>query len=101
MNNTTNGNDFPRLNINTEELRTEVEMLLAAAAEDKEHMGAVNWGDLGVMDIEYRLSMLRPQDGPHCMVIIEEADPGCRLPMFLYENWDRAKYPGVYFECEW
>lgn len=39
----TASNDFPRLNINTEELRTEVEMLLAAAGEDAENMGAVNW----------------------------------------------------------
>ena len=57
-------NDFPRLNINTEALRTEVERLLAMAGDDAENMGAVNWGDLGVADIEYRLSMLRPQDAP-------------------------------------
>lgn len=76
-------------------------MLLAAADEGAENMGAVNWGDLGVRDIQYRLSMLTPQDGPHCMVMIEEASPDCRLPTFLHDNLDQEKFPKVYFECEW
>lgn len=94
-------NDFPRININTEELLAAVEILLANAYANNADMGAVNWGDLGVHDIEYRLSMLTPQDGPHCVVMIEEASPDCRLPAFIYDNLDREKFPGVFFECGW
>jgi hypothetical protein len=94
-------NEFPRLDINTEKLRKEVKRLLKMAEKDKASMGAVNWGDLGIADIEYRLSMLHPQDGPHCVVRIEEASPGCLLERFLYENLNGAKFPKVYFECEW
>jgi hypothetical protein len=98
---TAQGNDFPRLGLNTEALTEEVERLLGLARKHGDSMGAVNWGDLGVVDVEYRLSMLRPEDGPHCMVRIEEASPDCYLPRFLLEHWDAGKFPNVYFECEW
>jgi hypothetical protein len=97
----TPANDFPRLNINTADLIKEVERLLALAKKYGDAMGAVNWGDLGVVDVEYRLSMLRPHEGPHCMVMIEEASPDCHLPNYLYENWDQTKFPNVDFECAW
>jgi hypothetical protein len=95
-------NDFPKLVVNTQELTTEIENLLASAERSKENMGAVNWGDIGVKDIQYRLSMLTPQDGPHCVVIVEEADPGCHLQMWLNNHLQNSsRFPNTYVECEW
>jgi hypothetical protein len=90
------GNEFPRLGINTAELRTEVERLLTEAKKaGSTSMGAVNWGNLGIA--------IYPPNGdrPYCVVVIEEAVPHNRLQKFLYENWDQAKFPEVHFECEW
>lgn len=97
-------NDFPKMNINTAELMAAIESLLGIAEEMRGvdvDFGAANWGDLGIADIEYRLSMLRPSDGPICMVTIEEAAPECKLAQFLYDNLDKEKFPNVYFECKW
>ncbi len=95
-------NDFPKLGINTEELRSTVEALIEEAQGLKDHsFGAVNWGDLGVVDIEYRLSMLRPDDGPQCVVQIEEAAPDCGLTQWIWDRLDKVKFPKTYIECEW
>ncbi len=94
-------NDFPRLGINTEELAAWTASALEAAFEAKNELGAVNWGDLGIADIEYRLSMLYAGDRPSCHVLIEEASPECGLAIWLYERLDRDKFPNTYFECEW
>lgn len=94
-------NDFPRMGINTEELRTEVERLIEQASLAKEEMGAVNWGDLGIADIEYRLSMLWPDRGPRCVVTVEEAAPDCELQRWLNRNLDRDKFLNTWVECEW
>lgn len=94
-------NDFPRLGINTAELLAEVDRLLELARNDPAYMGAVNWADLGVADIEYRLSMLRPQDGPCCVVAVEEASPTSHLRFWLNEKLDKARFPNTYIECEW
>lgn len=98
-------NDFPKIGIKTEELRDAVDALIAKAVRlrnDKaQDFGAVNWGDIGVTDIEYRLSMLRPGDGPSCVVLIEEAAPECGLPRWLYDRLDKEKFPRTYFECDW
>jgi hypothetical protein len=84
--------------MNFEQLKADVEALLEKAAETKKDFGVVNWGDLGVRDIERRQSVF---DGPACIVVlIEEASLDCNLPDFLYENL-KDKYPNVYFECEW
>lgn len=93
--------DFPRIGINTEELVAEVHRLLRLAYADHASLGAVNWGDLGVSDVQYRLSMLRPDEGPHCVVTIEEASPDCKLHGWLFDRLDKERYPSVYFECEW
>jgi hypothetical protein len=92
---TMTGNEFPRLDINTEKLRKEVERLLKVAKKDKASMGAVNWGDLGIA--------IYPPNGdrPYCVVVIKGAAPYCHLQKFLHENLDQAKFPKVYFECEW
>ena len=95
-------NDFPKLGINTDELVADVEALISHASRSKEEMGAVNWGDLGVKDIEYRLSMIRPQDGPRCVVIVEEAAPDCHLQTWLNEQMANcSRFPNTYIECEW
>lgn len=94
-------NDFPKLGINTDELLDWVNWMLKKAAQEKEHLGAVNWGDLGVTDIEYRLSMLRPDDDPSCVVRLEEASPDSKLSGWLYGFLDKTKFPNTYFECEW
>lgn len=98
-------NDFPKLGIKTAELRTTVEGLIEKArwaADAKQYdFGAVNWGDLGVADIEYRLSMLAPGDGPTCVVLIEEASPDCGLARWLNERIDQSKFPRTFVECEW
>lgn len=97
---TTGSNNFPRLGINIEALRTAIERMLEVAADTKDDMGAVNWGDLGVADIEYRLSMLWPTNGPRCVVTVEEAAPGCKLQIWLNECISNT-FPNTYIECEW
>lgn len=97
----TTANDFPRLNINTPDLIAEIECLLAEAANSKDEFGAVNWGDLGVADIEYRLSMLTPDARPYCVVLVEEASPDCGLSMWVGERINKTKFPHVVIQCEW
>ena len=92
---------FPRIGITTAEVIAEVNRLLSLAAESKGEMGAVNWGDLGVADVEYRLSMLHHENGPRCVVIVEEASPGCALATWLNERIDQGKFPHVWVVCEW
>jgi len=96
-------NEFPKIGINTAELRDAVNGLIEKARRKrkKEDFGAVNWGDLGVVDIEYRLSMLDQNAEPWCVVLIEEAAPGCKLPSWIYERLDHEKFPRTYIECEW
>jgi hypothetical protein len=94
-------NDFPRLGLNTTELKAEVERLLALAADEAETLGAVNWGDLRVTDIEYRLSMLTPNHGPSCIVTVEEASPTSFLCQWLNNRLDPNRFPHTYIECEW
>jgi len=74
-------NNFPQIGINTAELLAEAERLLELARASREDLGAINWGDLGVHDIEYRLSMLSPESVPRCL--------------------DKERFPNTYFECEW
>jgi hypothetical protein len=92
--------EFPRLGIKTQDLLEEVGGLLQEAGEEME-LGAINWGDLGVADIEYRISVLTPEEGPWCVVVLEEADPDCKLPAWLSSRLDHGKFPNVRFECEW
>ncbi len=94
-------NDFPKLGINTTELVEAIENLLIQAQHHADELGAINWGRLRVVDVEYRLSMLTPDDGPHCIVMIEEASPDSRLPTWLNERIDRERFPRTYCECEW
>lgn len=94
-------NDFPKIGINTMDLIKEVEHLLDDAANHKSDLGAVNWGDLGIADIEYRLSVLNTRERPRCVVVIEEASPNSLLASWLYERLDKEKFPNTYIECEW
>lgn len=94
-------NDFPSMNINTEELFVEVNRLIGLAKEQRPDVGAVNWSDLKVCDIEYRASVLWPEAGPFCVVLVREAACDGLLASWLYERLDKAKFPRVYIECEW
>lgn len=94
-------NEFPSLGIDTADLVAEVERLLKLARESDDDMGAVNWGDLGVADVEYRLSMLYPNNGPCCVVIVEEASRDCRLGQWLNARLDKERFPATWIECEW
>ena len=95
-------NNSTRLDINADDLLAHVEELLAEAAEDTTNfMGAVNWGCLGVVDIEYRLSMLTPNDGPWCVVIVSEASPDCALLDWLNDRLDQERFPFACIVCEW
>ena len=97
-------NDFPELGINTQELIDHIDGWLQRAAamqEEGENFGPVNWGDLGIADIEYRKSVLYLDNPPLCVVIIEEASPECRLRDWLYRAIDKEKFPNVWVECEW
>lgn len=94
-------NTFPRLGIDTAALVAEVDRLLDIARQEPVGLGAVNWGDLGIAEIEYRLSMLRPDEGPRCVVTVEEASPGCGLADWIYERLDKERFPRTYIECEW
>ena len=93
-------NDFPKLDINTQELIDEIERLLKEASKTKSYFGAVNWGDLGVSDVEYRMSMLG-SFGPYCVVVIDEASPECKLSNWIMEHLDRERFKHVYVECKW
>jgi hypothetical protein len=97
------GNDFPKIGIKTQDLIDVVEADLKKARRlmKKEDFGAVNWGDLGVSDVEYRMSLMRPDDGPICVVVIEEASPDCKLAKWLSDRLDRDRFPNTYIECEW
>lgn len=94
-------NDFTRLGITTAALMSEVARLLVEASKLKDEMGAVNWGDIGIADVEYRLSMLREDAEPWCVVTLEEASPGSHLGIWITERLDRTKFPNTYVECEW
>lgn len=95
------GNDFPKLGINTSELLDHVEVLIGEAEQSKDEMGAVNWGDIGVADIEYRLSMIHPENGPECVVIVEEASPACALERWLNDRINPDQFPRTTVRCEW
>jgi hypothetical protein len=94
-------NDFPKLGINMADLIADVERLITLAEEEKADMGAVNWGDIGVADIEYRYSMIYPHEGPRSVVIVEEASPDCALAQWLNERLDKQVFPKTHIECEW
>jgi hypothetical protein len=94
-------NDFPRLGIIPADLIAHVEALLDEAREQQDEMGAVNWADLGVADVEYRLSVIHPQEGPWCVVTVGEASPGCQLTGWLNERLDSARFPRTHIICEW
>ena len=92
--------DLPKLGIKTKDLIDAVEACLKEARENKGDLGAVNWADLHVTDVEYRLSMLHPNGGPHCVVLIEEASPNCKLASFIGDRI-RDRFPNICIECEW
>ncbi len=95
-------NNFPKIGIDTEALVQSVEALICEAYKIRdESFGAVNWGDIGVVDVEYRLSMLRSDAVPSCWVLIEEASPDCRLADWLMKRIDAEKFPYTYVECAW
>ena len=94
-------NVFPALHINTTELVDEVDRLLVEAAQVKDEFGDVEWSEICISDIQYRLSMIHPENGPSCWVTIGRACPECALPTHLSRMLADTKFSDVLFECEW
>jgi len=83
------------------DLIAEVERLLVDAEKHKAELGAVNWGNLGVADVEWRLSLTDMEARPYVVVMIEEASPDCGLGGWLSRHLDRERFPRTFIECEW
>jgi hypothetical protein len=83
-------------NASLEEAATE-----KSEAAPRRDLGAVNWADIGVRDVEYRLSMIGPVAEPYCFVLVEEAEPHGRFAQWLNERIDSVRFPNTYVECEW
>lgn len=97
------GNDFPKLDIKTVELIDAVEALIEQARKEVQyhmHWG-VNWGDIGVVDVEYRKSMLDKNSQPYCIVCVEEAASGGEFAAWLNKNLNTEKFSRTYIICEW
>jgi hypothetical protein len=95
-------NTFPIIGINTGSLLRKVEKAIEEARiKDGSKEWGVNWGDIGVADIEYRLSMLDSSEpSPYCVVVLEEASPHSELARHVYEII-KEEFPNTYVECEW
>jgi hypothetical protein len=93
-------NDSTKLGITTQDLVDEIERILKDAASSKDDFGAVNWGDIGVASVEYRIPIW-PFGDPYCCVLIGEASPECGLPSWIDERLDKSRFKNVYIECEW
>jgi hypothetical protein len=93
--------ELPKIDINVQELVKAIEDELQVARDlpPSENFGAVNWGDLGVADVECRVSLLYPET-PSIVVTVEEASPDCRLAEWLNERMS-GRFPGVWIVCEW
>lgn len=87
--------------IDPQRLKKTAEALLEGYAEgDRERYGAVNWGDLSVVDIEERRSLLHPTDPPVVVVMIEEVSPGSGIQTVLREDL-AARGFDVAVEADW
>lgn len=84
-----------------DELVREIRRLLIEAASAVEPMGAVNWGDLNVTDVELRRSLFRPEEPQQIVVLIEEADAGCHLANWIMERLSTTMFASVIVECDW
>ena len=85
---------LPPLEIDTKALIEAAERHMASRKDDDQDFGAVNWGDLGVVDVEYRVSMLRPDPGRNASCMIEEASPDCKLGALCSRRPDRGWISG-------
>lgn len=93
----------PAIGIRTQDLIDHVDHLLdeARCIKDTGYFGAVNWADLGIADIEYRLSVIYKEAVPFCVVTVSEASPECKLATWLNVHLDTERFPRTYIECEW
>lgn len=93
--------DIVDLSVNVTQLRSHLQELLSIAETMRQDMGAVNWGDIGLVDIEYRRSLMHPEESAQCVVIVAEASPDSKLVSWLNEHLDKDRYPNISIECEW
>ena len=93
--------NLPEPSISIAALVGAVEDLLVEARKVSDDFRAVNWGDLGVCNVEYIIPLLRDYEHPGYVVTIEEAGPDCGLSAWIGERLDPKKFPHVYIECEW
>lgn len=89
-------------NINASDLVKEIESLLDMATNYKTEFQDVNWGDLGIRDITYQLSMIYPQDGPYYTVKIEEVSPDSNFRQWIQDKLDETgRFPHTFIELDW
>lgn len=86
-------------------LRDLVNAALAEAGElscaERSRLGAINWGDLGCVDVEARRSLLR-KGGALIAVVIEEASPDAvGLHAFVGDYLEIHGHPEVLVETAW
>jgi len=90
-----------KMGINTQALIEAAENAVEKARmECPDEMGPVNWGDIGVGDIEVYRSVLYPEDGPRCRLILEEAAASSKLALFVHDEI-KGDFPNVEVECDW
>ncbi len=81
-------------------LEDRIDALIEEALTMKdEDFGAVNWGDITVVDIVEERSLLYPSQTA-IVVKIEEADPSCRLAHWLSEQVSDEGFD-IYVQAEW
>jgi hypothetical protein len=91
----------PQPGFDTAELVTEIAVLLEIARGQPENLGAVNWSRVRVADIEFRVSLLHPEQAPCYVVTIDEASPEAALGPWLTARIDQQQFPNTRVECEW
>ena len=84
------------------EIRRVAEKVLSALKtvpkERRGNMGAVNWGDLRVVEVAY----VEPDHGENYFLVrIEEAANDCGLAGPIIQALTEAGFPNVEIICEW
>jgi hypothetical protein len=69
--------------------------------DERERMGAINWGDLSCRDVEERRSLLH-EGNSYVAVLIEEAHPDAvGLHKFVADRLAQLGWRDVHVETEW
>jgi hypothetical protein len=88
------------MSVNFGELVAAVEAELTSEAIKHAKLGAVNWGDLRVVEIEERREVYPALGSVRLVVLIEEASPSCTLAQWLHERL-KYRFPNIEYQCAW